>query len=115
MDKLSQEYLNKNGTLDDQIEKLITSQTLKAEASGFASGLGGITTRAITLPANITHVLYTQLQLISTIARMGGHDPRDDEVRSKAYLCLLGMEGIQIAKKVGVEGGTIDASSTVSI
>lgn len=107
-EKLAQEYLNKNGTLDNQIEKLIRSQKIKSCVSGFTTGIGGFVIMAVTLPANITNILYTQLQLISTIAIMGGHDPKSDEVRSKAYLCLLGVEGIQIAKEEGIEiGGKI--------
>ena len=72
--ELAQEYLNKDGTLEEQINSLIKAQNIKAATSGFITSLGGI----VTLPANITSIFMIQMRMIATIAYMCGADIKDE-------------------------------------
>ena len=40
----------------------------------------------VAIPANISSVIYVQLRMVAAIARIGGYDPSDDEVRTMAYV-----------------------------
>lgn len=104
--ELAESYMNKGGTLTDQSNSLIRWQNTKAGTSGFMTGLGGIITMPITIPANITSVLYVQIRMIAAIAHIGGHDLSDDRVKSLVYACLAGNAAKDIMKDIGIVVGT---------
>ncbi|MBF0234565.1 MAG: EcsC family protein [Desulfamplus sp.] len=87
-------------------KKLIRWQIAKAGTSGFVTGLGGIITLPIAIPANIASVIYVQIRMIAAIAYMGGYDIHDDRVKSLVYLCLCGSAATDVIKGVGIQIGT---------
>lgn len=103
--ELAEEYLQHKGDLQEQVNALIRWQNTKSATSGFVTGLGGIITLPIAVPANIASVLYIQLRMIAAIAIMGGHDVKDDKVRTMAYACLCGNAATEILKEVGIQVG----------
>jgi uncharacterized protein (DUF697 family) len=104
-DELANDYLKQDGTLEDQVNSLIRWQNTKAGTSGFLSGLGGVLTMPITIPANITSVMYVQIRMIAAIAKMGGHDLQQDQVKSLVYVCLLGNGAKDVLKEIGIVVG----------
>jgi hypothetical protein len=104
--EMADDYARGGGTLRDQSNSLIRWQVVKASTSGFVTGLGGLVTMPITLPANIASVFYIQLRMVAAIAHLGGHDVRSDEVRTFAYACLCGSGVVELLKRAGVEIGT---------
>ncbi len=103
--ELAEEYLKKYKTPEEAVKHFINMQTVKCGTSGFLTGLGGLLTLPVTLPANLTSVLYIQLLMISTIAVIGGQEPKDDEVRTLAYACLLGSGVTDVLKQTGIQIG----------
>ncbi|ONI47312.1 hypothetical protein AN644_00770 [Candidatus Epulonipiscium fishelsonii] len=104
--KLAEEYSNKYAQKEIAIDKLIFAQTTKCSANGFITGLGGIATCAISIPANISSVLYMQLTMIKAIAILREYDLEDDEVKSLVYVSLLGTGASNfLLKEVGIEIG----------
>ena len=57
----------------------------------------------ITLPANITSVLFIQIRMVAAIAHMGGHDIKSDKVKTLIYASLLGNATKEILKDVGIQ------------
>lgn len=104
--ELGDDYLNSNDNLEDQINSLIRWQNTKAGTSGFLTGLGGLITLPVALPANITTVLYVQIRMIAAIAHMTGLDLRDDRVKSFVFLALCGSATADILKDTGIKFGT---------
>jgi len=104
--ELAESYMRKGGCRIEQANSLIRWQNTKAGTSGFLSGLGGIITMPVALPANITSVLYVQVRMIAAIAYMGGHDIQDDRVKSLVYVCLTGNSAKDIIKGAGITIGT---------
>lgn len=103
--ELAEEYLKRKGELKDQVNALIRWQNTKSATSGFVTGFGGLITLPVTIPANLASVLYIQLRMIAAIAIMGGHDVKDDRVRTLAYACLCGNAAADILKDVGIQVG----------
>lgn len=103
--ELAEDYLKGNDPLVDKVNSLIRWQNTKCATSGFISGLGGIITLPVAVPANITSVMYVQVRMIAAIAYMGGYDIRDDKVKSLVYVCLLGNAGKDILKELGIKIG----------
>ncbi|HQP25999.1 MAG TPA: EcsC family protein [Smithellaceae bacterium] len=103
--ELAEDYLKKNGSRYSQVNSLIRWQNAKCATSGFLTGLGGLITLPVAIPANLTSVWYVQLRMIAAIAYMGGHDSREDRVRTLAYICLVGNGAMNIVKEFGINVG----------
>ena len=90
-EELANKYLFKSNSVDEAIDNFINWQTVKCATSGFISGLGGIATLPVTIPANISSVIYIQTRMIAAIASMSGYYPNDDEVKTLVYISLTGQ------------------------
>lgn len=104
-EEMAEDYLNGEGSLRDRVNSLIRWQNTKAGTSGFVTGLGGLLTLPVTLPANITTVLYVQIRMIAAIAKMGGYDLKDDRVKSLVYTCLVASSASDVVKQTGIAIG----------
>lgn len=104
-EEMAEDYLNGEGSLRDKANCLIRWQNTKAGTSGFVTGLGGLLTLPVTLPANITTVLFVQIRMIAAIAKMGGYDLKDDRVKSLVYTCLVASSASDVAKQTGIAIG----------
>jgi len=105
-EELAREYMAGEGNQKSTAESLVRWQIVKAGTSGFLTGLGGIITMPVAIPANITSVLYVQIRMIAAIAVMGGHDLREDKVKTLVYMCLCGSAVADLVKDVGINVGT---------
>lgn len=101
-EEMANDYLKNDGDLVEKVNSLIRWQNTKASTSGFITGLGGIITLPVAIPANIASVIYVQIRMIASIAHMGEYDLRDDRVKSLVYVCLCGNAAKDILKNVGV-------------
>lgn len=103
--ELGNNYLQKEGTLEQQVDSLIKWQVAKAATSGFVTGLGGFAIMPLTIPANIASVIYIQIRMITAIAYMGGHDITDDKVKSLVYISMAGNGAKEFLKDISVKAG----------
>lgn len=116
-EELAREYMAGEGNLKSKAESLVRWQIAKTGTSGFLTGLGGIITLPVAIPANITSVLFVQIRMIAGIAVMGGHDVREDKVKTLVYMCLCGSAVTDFLKDVGIHVGsklTVSAINKIS-
>lgn len=99
------EGVDENDRIYNAANSLIRWQNTKAATTGFLTGLGGLMTLPVTVPANLGCVFYIQLRMIAAIACMGGYNVKDDRVQTLAYVCLTGSSAADIIKQVGVKVG----------
>ena len=102
----AEKFLRKGGSVEEAAVKMINAQIAKSTASGFVTGLGGIVTLPVSLPANLATVLYFQLRMIAGVAYMAGYDVHSPQVRSLTYMCLAGLTVEQLLKNTGIKIGT---------
>lgn len=107
------DYLRKNPDIDTAAKKFINYQIAKCTTSGFLAGLGGIITLPVTIPANVSSVLYVQMRMIAGLAYMGGYDTDSDQVQTLVYACLAGISVDQVLKQAGIKFGNKFAMATV--
>lgn len=103
--KLANDYLQKNPTTEAAAKNFINYQIAKCATSGFVTGLGGLITLPVAIPANISSVMYVQMRMISCLAYMGGYDTDSDQVQTLVYACLAGIALDQVIKGVGIRFG----------
>jgi uncharacterized protein (DUF697 family) len=102
----ARECLRSRRDSDAAIDALIQLQMIKAGSAGFVTGIGGIFTLPIAIPANLAAVLYIQLKMIAAIAHIRGHDLSSDGVKGLAIACLVGSSAIDVLKEVGINIGS---------
>jgi hypothetical protein len=88
---LAKRYLDDaKGDVQLAARNLIHWESIKAGSSGFLSGIGGIVALPVTLPLNVTSVLFIQTRLVAALACLGQHRLSDERIRALAGLCLCG-------------------------
>lgn len=112
--ELADDYIKKYGRTDKAIDKLIKNQLSKNSLNGFVTSFGGFITMPVTLPANVTSVMYVQMRMIAAIALIRGYDLRDDEVQTFVYSCLIGHAVADTFKNAGVQVGNKFALNAVN-
>ena len=110
---LAEDYMGGADNIEDKINSLIRWQNTKAGSAGFITGLGGVITLPVALPANMASTIYVQIRMVAAIAHMAGHDVKHDKVKTLIYLCLLGSSMNEVAKDFGISFGTKFATSYI--
>ncbi len=111
---MANDYLKQDGSKADQINALIRWQNAKAGTSGFITGLGGIMTLPVAIPANVASVMYVQVRMIAAIAIICGYDVRNDKVKTLVYACLTGNAAKDILKDIGISIGQRLATNAIN-
>ncbi|MED3602913.1 EcsC family protein [Bacillus subtilis] len=104
--ELAENFMAKNDSIDKAINSLVRWQNTKSATSGFLTGLGGLITLPVAIPANIASVTYVQIRMIAAIAHMRGYDLKDDQVKTFVFVCLTGQSASDILKQAGIKAGT---------
>jgi hypothetical protein len=82
-------------------------------SAGFLSGLGGLITLPVTMPADFTGLWLTQARLSGAIAHLRGYDVRSEEVRPVVLISLLGFSATEVLSAAGVDIGMKSAVSAI--
>lgn len=104
--ELAESFTSKHDSVDQASNSLIRWQNTKSATSGFLTGLGGLITLPVAIPANIASVTYVQMRMIAAIAHMRGYDLKDDQVKTFVFVCLTGQSSADILKQAGIKAGT---------
>ena len=83
------------GHVERAIHEVIENHVRYAGAQGFLTNLGGLTTMAYMVPANITGLALVQSRMVAGIAHLRGYDLTDPRVRNAVLVSMLGEEAVQ--------------------
>ena len=111
VDELAEDYSSKYPTAEKAAKALVANQLVKCTTSGFLTGLGGIITLPVAVPANVSSVLYVQLRMIAAVAKLGGYEPNTDQ--TLVYACMTGQAVADVLKGTGVKLGTKIATASI--
>ncbi|EST11941.1 EcsC family protein [Sporolactobacillus laevolacticus DSM 442] len=104
--ELAERYLKKHHhDSEAAIKDFIHWQHAKVGTSGFLTGLGGLITLPVAIPADISSVLYVQTRMIAVIAYIRNYDLHDDQVKTFVFACLVGQSGVNMLANAGVQIG----------
>ena len=106
LESMANDYLQKSPSVEVAAKTFVKYQIAKCTTSGFLTGLGGLLTLPVSIPANISSVLYVQMRMIACLAYMGGYDIKSDQVQTMVYACLAGISVDHVLKHAGVKIGT---------
>jgi hypothetical protein len=84
-----------NGDVVPAASVLIEQHVRLAGAQGFVTGLGGLATMVVALPANLSGLAIIQARMVAAIAHLHGYDLASLKVRTAVAAVLLGSDGVQ--------------------
>ena len=87
------------------IDRIITESIAKAGLTGFTTGLGGLATLPISVPAGIGGNFMLNARMVGSIAHLRGYDLRDPRVMTMMQLIVAGMKVEKILKEFGLSLG----------
>ncbi|GGZ28117.1 EcsC family protein [Streptomyces poonensis] len=85
------------------IRRIISETTVMVGTAGFVTGLGGLITLPVTLPANITGQAILNARLVGAIAHLRGWDLRDELVRNAVLITVAGGQPNAVLAQFGVK------------
>lgn len=101
---LAERYLaDAKGDVTKAAHAMIRWESVKAGSTGFLSGVGGVVAMPVTLPLNITSVLFLQTRLVAAIACLGKRNLADERIRALAGLCLCGNAAKALLQEVALQ------------
>ena len=104
---LAQEYRIDPSYADDdaRVRALIRWEMTKNFTSGFLTGLGGLITLPIAIPAALGASWLIIARMTAAIAEIYGHDTREDRVRTMILLSIVGDSVEEVLKRAGIQMG----------
>ena len=105
IDQFADDYLKKNPDPAKAAKSMIQHQIAKCTTSGVLTDFGGLVTLPVSIPANMSSVLYVQMRMIACTAYMAGLDVYSDQVQTLIYACLAGVSVNGVFKKFGIKLG----------
>lgn len=103
IEEFAADYICKYKDVKKAAKAMLNAQVVKCTTSGFVTGFGGFLVMPVTIPANLSSVLYVQMRMIACTAYMAGYDLKSDQVQTFVYACLAGTSLNQVIKKFGVQ------------
>lgn len=86
--------------------KRIVNETVAATASaGFVTGLGGLATMPVAIPANLAGTMLLNVRMVAAVADLRGWDIEDDAVRLLALLVIAGESPVEAMSTIGIKVG----------
>ena len=113
VEEMANDYLKKYKTKEEACKAMIRNQITKCATSGFITGFGGFITMPVTLPANITSVIYVQMRMIACTSYMAGFDLDSDQTQIFVYACLAGVAVNNVIKQAGIKFGVKFANGLI--
>ena len=113
VENLANDYLSKHKTKEEACKAMIKNQIAKCTTSGFITGFGGLVTLPVSIPANVSSVIYVQMRMIACIAYMSGYELDCDQTQTFIYACLAGVSVNQLVESVGIKFGIKFANNMI--
>lgn len=100
---------------DARVRSLIRWHVAQTGTTGFVTGLGGLATLPVTLPAGVGAAWILQARMVGSIAHLRGYDLKDERVRTLALAAIVGDATVtETVKRLGGEFATRGGKAAVS-
>src|SRR5690606_34345872 len=97
--------LEEEKTPEEAVDLIARKHVRYAAMGGFVTGLGGLFTMVVAIPANITGFYVLATRMVGGIASIRGYDVNKPEVRTAVLLTLVGADSDDVLRKAGITSG----------
>jgi hypothetical protein len=102
---VAQRALATSASPESAVNSIVRRHLAVGAAGGFVTGLGGLVTMPIALPANVIEFYLTATRMVAAIAAVRGYDVDSPQIRTAVLLTLVGADADDLLRKAGVVGG----------
>ncbi len=95
------------------VRRVVRKHRRGVTVAGFLTGLGGLFTLPLLLPANVFTFYVQATRMVGAIAAIRGYDLDDEEIRSRVLAALVGEESEDVLASLGL--GPIAGAATRQI
>lgn len=95
------------------IRRIVRHHRRGVTAAGFLTGLGGLFTLPLLLPANVFEFYVQATRMVGAIASVRGYDLTEEEVRTRVLAALVAEESEDVLDSIGL--GPIAGAATNQI
>ena len=101
--QLAATYLARaGGDPEAAIQEFLRYARRRVGTVSFLTGLGGLATLPVAIPAEVANTLYMQLRMVTVIAALRGYDLNDDRVQTMTLITLPGNAAAASLKEAGI-------------
>lgn len=90
------------GDRNKAIKKVIALHARTTGTAGFVTGLGGLATLPVAIPADLSVYYLQATRMVGAIAVIQGYDLENEEVKSIILVSLIGAIGTEAVNKLGI-------------
>lgn len=101
VDKLREQ--NKNISCDELAKKILHRKSIKNGLVGAITGVGGLITLPVSVPADLAFSWRIQASMAFSIAYIYGHTKDTTDLKTDLYLILAGDSAKEALKRIGIE------------
>ncbi|WP_238335713.1 EcsC family protein [Serinicoccus kebangsaanensis] len=87
---------------DEVVDEIVSEHIKKAAVGGFITGVGGIFTMPVAIPANVLEFYTLATRMVAAIAEERGYDVTSKSARTAVLLSLVGADADELMRKAGV-------------
>ena len=113
VEDMANDYLKKYETKEKACKVMLKNQVTKCTTSGIVTGLGGVITMPVAIPANLGSVIYVQMRMIACTAYLAEYDLKSDQTQTFIYACLAGVAVNGLVKQAGLKFGVKFANGVI--
>ncbi|WP_432484869.1 EcsC family protein [Kineococcus esterisolvens] len=100
--EVAREARSQHPSTESAVHAVVRRHTRLVAASGFATGVGGLVTLPVALPANVAGFYVLATRAVAAVAELRGYDTSRPEVRSAVLLTLVGADATDVLKSAGL-------------
>lgn len=90
------------GDVEKAVRTVVRSHLAMGTASGFVTSVGGFTTMAVAMPANILGFYVVATRMTAAVAALRGYDIDNEQIRTAVLLTLVGADADDLLAKAGI-------------
>jgi hypothetical protein len=90
---------------ESAVHAVVRQHTRLVAGNGFVTGLGGLVTMPVALPANVFGFHVLAVRAVAAIAELRGYDTSLPQVRSTVLLTLVGADATDVLASAGLPTG----------
>jgi len=88
---------------DDLAKKIVRRKSIKNGLVGAVTGLGGLITLPLAVPADLGLSWMIQIAIVLAVAHVYGHNAKSADIKTDIYLILAGDSVREALRRIGIE------------
>lgn len=94
------------GDVEKAVAEVVSDHVKKAGVGGFVTGVGGLITMPVSLPANVLGFYALATRMVAAVAELRGYDVSSKGARAAVMLTLVGADADDLIRKAGLNLAT---------